>query len=466
MIICAKRPRNVRISGSGDLTSKMAEVPDESSFTDLVPHRLAFVSGPKPMVAKWIKQRVLEGSALKFVSSDLHRRYFALAADFGPVNLGVVHRFCKAMHRRMSDSDGKKVIYCIEDTVEAQANASFLLAAYLVLKCGWAPEDAADPFIGVSAPFKLRPFRDATFTKPSYGLTLLDCLKGLSRAAQLGWFDCESFDARSYEHLDSPLTGDVHQLCPKIVAFKGPLAIGSPHREPDEIAFTPAEYVPILRDLGVSCVVRLNEHDTYDAAEFERAGIEHHDLFFRDCAAPPDDIAHRFLALCAGATGAVAVHCRAGLGRTGTLAALWLMTQAGFGADAAMGWLRIVRPGSVIGEQQHYLKAREARLRPAPADAAAAPGGALHATTRPALSPPDGSALESAADARVAVARQVTAGMCARGMAKAAAAAAACERARAAASGSMRPAVRRLPDTAARAPPAPVQRTPLPCQGC
>jgi hypothetical protein len=33
-----------------------------------------------------------------------------------------------------------------------------------------------------------------------------------------------------------------------------------------------------------------------------------------------------------------------------------MMQHAGFAADEAIGWLRIVRPGSVIGPQQEYLK--------------------------------------------------------------------------------------------------------------
>jgi hypothetical protein len=59
----------------------------------------------------------------------------------------------------------------------------------------------------------------------------------------------------------------------------------------------------------------------------------------------------------------VFLHCQEGLGRSGTLIALYMMKYQGFAAREALGWLRIVRPGSVIGAQQQYLVEREPDLR-------------------------------------------------------------------------------------------------------
>ena len=53
---------------------------------------------------------------------------------------------------------------------------------------------------------------------------------------------------------------------------------------------------------------------------------------------------------------------KAGLGRTGTLIALYLMKHKAFTARESIAWLRICRPGSVIGPQQSYLVSQESRM--------------------------------------------------------------------------------------------------------
>ena len=52
---------------------------------------------------------------------------------------------------------------------------------------------------------------------------------------------------------------------------------------------------------------------------------------------------------------ALAVHCKAGLGRTGTLIGCYAMKHFKFPAAAFIGYIRICRPGSVLGPQQKFL---------------------------------------------------------------------------------------------------------------
>lgn len=49
--------------------------------------------------------------------------------------------------------------------------------------------------------------------------------------------------------------------------------------------------------------------------------------------------------------GAVAVHCKAGLGRTGTVIGCWAMKKYKFPAHSFIGWIRLARPGSILGPQ-------------------------------------------------------------------------------------------------------------------
>jgi protein-tyrosine phosphatase len=108
--------------------------------------------------------------------------------------------------------------------------------------------------------------------------------------------------------------------------------------------------------------MRLNSPH-YSKKTFNDAGIAVADLFFEVRTPPPVDVVAKFMAIAEASPGAIAVHCRAGLGRTGTLIALYMMKHHGFTAREAIAWLRIARPGSVIGPQQHFLCEREALIR-------------------------------------------------------------------------------------------------------
>lgn len=108
-------------------------------------------------------------------------------------------------------------------------------------------------------------------------------------------------------------------------------------------------------------VVRLN-NPQYDRQRFIKKGINHVDLFFKDGTVPPDDITDKFLDIVEKEKGGIAVHCKAGLGRTGCLIGLYAMKHYGFPPAAFTGWIRIARPGSILGPQQQYLIQMDQRM--------------------------------------------------------------------------------------------------------
>lgn len=116
-----------------------------------------------------------------------------------------------------------------------------------------------------------------------------------------------------------------------------------------------------LRDAGIGLLVCLEEQDPTPTAEREAMGIAGHHIPIVDMQAPTLDEA---LDVCARIdrtleSGAgVAVHCRGGLGRTGTILACYVAWHRGVPATQALRSIREVEAGFVQSQAQHDFLAQ------------------------------------------------------------------------------------------------------------
>ncbi|KAM9107872.1 dual specificity protein phosphatase CDC14A isoform 6-T6 [Megaptera novaeangliae] len=331
---------------------------------------MAAESGELIGACEFMKDRLYFATLRNRPKSTVNTHYFSIDeelvyenfyADFGPLNLAMVYRYCCKLNKKLKSYSlsRKKIVHYTCFDQRKRANAAFLIGAYAVIYLKKTPEEAYRALLSGSNPPYL-PFRDASFGNCTYNLTILDCLQGIRKGLQHGFFDFETFDVDEYEHYERVENGDFNWIVPgKFLAFSGPhpkskIENGYPLHAPEA-------YFPYFKKHNVTAIVRLNKK-IYEAKRFTDAGFEHYDLFFIDGSTPSDNIVRRFLNICENTEGAIAVHCKAGLGRTGTLIACYVMKHYRFTHAEIIAWIRICRPGSIIGPQQHFLEEKQASL--------------------------------------------------------------------------------------------------------
>ncbi|KAJ1355483.1 hypothetical protein KIN20_012918 [Parelaphostrongylus tenuis] len=289
---------------------------------------------------------------VRYIDLDSRVHYEPFYGDFGPLNLSVLYRCTRYLHGLNEAQRKRKIVAYTNSDERNRVNGAYIMGSYLIIYHG-VSADAAYLRLEAAQPPKFIGFRDAALGEPTYLLHLHDVLRAVEKALHLKWFDVTSFDAEEYELYERVENGDMNWIIPgKILSFCGPhnecrIENGYPYHSPET-------YFDYFRATNITTIVRLNVR-MYDAKKFTDAGFDHVDLFFIDGSTPSEKIVEKFISVVDNAKGGVAVHCKAGLGRTGTLIACWMMKEFGLNAAECMAWLRICRPGSVIGPQQEYL---------------------------------------------------------------------------------------------------------------
>lgn len=334
--------------------------------------------------------------------------YWNFFLDFGPLNLGQLWRFTDKLNKHLAraEKDGTTILFYSSTHDSKRANAIFLICAWQVMELRRTPEEAMSGFsglahhhhhqhcphhnreartdasasartstndasqnrrsnppllplsaIGEQTIDRLPPFHDASPFKCSYHLTLADCLAALVKARQFEFFDWgDRFDIKEYEYYEQVEKGDLNWIIKgKIMAFAGPSFVKTLSPE-GYCTLSPNDYIPYFKRKNIGLVVRLNQRN-YDETQFINSGMDHFEEVYTDGSCPSMAILRRVVAAFERVPHhkGFAVHCKAGLGRTGTCIGAYMMKHYRMTAKEVIGWMRICRPGMVIGPQQEFL---------------------------------------------------------------------------------------------------------------
>uniref|UniRef100_A0A2I3HX35 Cell division cycle 14C n=1 Tax=Nomascus leucogenys TaxID=61853 RepID=A0A2I3HX35_NOMLE len=337
---------------NGDLQGEAAAV--VSIFLSMVP-RIKSNEGYGYSNRNWKKENTMHSLDRNIVDRGQN-----FSEDFGPLNLAMVYRYCCKINKKLKSITmlRKKIVHFTGSDQRKQANAAFLVGCYMVIYLGRTPEEAYRTLIFGDTSYI--PFRDAAYGSCNFYITLLDCFHAVKKAMQYGFLNFNSFNLDEYEHYEKAENGDLNWIIPdRFIAFCGPHSRA--RLESGYHQHSPETYIQYFKNRNVTTIIHLNKR-MYDAKCFTDAGFDHHDLFFADGSSPTDAIVKGFLDICENAEGAIAVHCKAGLGRTGTLIACYVMKHYRMTAAETIAWVRICRPGLAIGPQQQFLVMKQTSL--------------------------------------------------------------------------------------------------------
>ncbi|KAF2397721.1 phosphatases II [Trichodelitschia bisporula] len=309
--------------------------------------------------------------------------YNAFHHDFGPFHIGHLYRFAVSLHEVLALPENADRLICFwsHDDPKSRANAACILACYMVLIQNWPPHLALAPLAQMEP---VMPFRDAGYSQADYVLNIQDVVYGVWKAKEKGLCALKDFSLEEYETFERVDMGDFNWISPEFLAFASPQ-----HTPTTIIPRSSAEYARLPKTVaeiglckeipgpfrnvlshfttrGIGLVVRLNS-ELYSPSYFTALGMTHLDMIFEDGTCPPLHLVRKFINLAhdtiVNKKKGIAVHCKAGLGRTGCLIGAYLIYKYAFTANEVIAYMRFMRPGMVVGPQQHWLHLNQHAFR-------------------------------------------------------------------------------------------------------
>ena len=259
-----------------------------------------------------------------------------------PPTIVQIHTFINSIRKNINESDGKIVNIFCSSTPEAIWNYFFLLSSYLIVDHHLPSTEILSKLKVLIDPFQT--FEKVQIIAHQIEAIILNFSNAFILAYQKGFYNPDTFPLDEYNAMFSGKNGDMNWII-----YKRLLALASPISNLNRL-MAPKLIAPLLKGMGIKKLIRLCQ-PLYSEVLFNDNGIECDSIQFPDGGVPDTEMIQKWIQITSDKSTPIAVHCMAGIGRTGTMCAIYLMKYEGFKAEEAFWYIRTCRSFSIESSQ-------------------------------------------------------------------------------------------------------------------